>query len=51
MNDSEIKIDQKQVRQAFARAAQNYDEAAVLQKEVNHHLLERLDYMKFNETS
>jgi len=47
----EIKIDQKQVRQAFARAAKSYDEAAVLQREVNHHLLERLDYMKFSPES
>lgn len=42
-----ITIDQQRVQQAFARAAAAYDESAVLQRQVNEHLLERLDYMKF----
>lgn len=44
MNDFEI--DKKQVRRAFSRAAADYDEAAVLQREVCTRMLERLDYVK-----
>ena len=42
---SEIVIDKRLARLAFERAARTYDEAAVLQREVNHHLLERLEYI------
>jgi malonyl-CoA O-methyltransferase len=34
------------VRQAFGMAADSYDEAAVLQREVNQRLLSRLDYIR-----
>lgn len=44
---SDILIDKKQARRAFERAARTYDEAAVLQREVNQHLLERLDYINY----
>lgn len=45
MNPEIIQIDKKLARLAFERAAKTYDEAAVLQREVNHHLLERLEYI------
>lgn len=40
-----ITIDKRLARESFARAATSYDEVAVLQKEVNRHLLERFDYI------
>lgn len=43
---NEYEIDKKQVRRAFSRAAQHYDAAAVLQREVCIRMLERLDYIK-----
>ena len=43
---NEFEIDKRQVRRAFNRAAQQYDEAAVLQREVCTRMLERLDYIK-----
>lgn len=43
----DVVIDKKLARLAFERAARTYDEAAVLQREVNHHLLERLDYINY----
>lgn len=42
-----MNIDKQQARRSFARAAQAYDEAAVLQREVANRLLERLDYINF----
>jgi malonyl-CoA O-methyltransferase len=39
-------LDKKTVRRHFERAADTYDAAAVLQKEVARRLLERLDYIK-----
>ena len=39
---NEFEIDKRQVRQAFSRAAQDYDAAAVLQREVCTRMLERL---------
>ncbi len=39
-------LDKKTVRQHFERAADSYDAAAVLQKEVANRLVERLDYIK-----
>lgn len=44
MNDFEI--DKREVRRAFSRAANSYDAAAVLQREVCTRMLERLDYVK-----
>ena len=41
-------IDKGQMRRAFERAAQSYDSAAVLQKEVGGRMLERLDLMKLS---
>ncbi len=43
---NEFEIDKKQVRRAFSRAAQDYDAAAVLQREVCTRMLEKLDYIK-----
>ncbi len=43
---NEFLIDKRQVRQAFSRAAQGYDAAAVLQREVCERMLERLDYVR-----
>ena len=43
---NEFEIDKRQVRRAFSRAAQDYDAAAVLQREVCQRMLERLDYIK-----
>ena len=43
---NEFEIDKKQVRRAFSRAAQDYDAAAVLQREVCMRMLERLDCIK-----
>lgn len=43
---SDFDLDQHQVRRAFSRAAETYDEAAVLQKEVCERLAMRLDYIK-----
>ncbi len=48
---NEFEIDKRQVRQAFSRAAQDYDAAAVLQREVCTRMLERLDYMKLQPHS
>jgi malonyl-CoA O-methyltransferase len=46
-----MKIDKQQARLAFARAARDYDAAAVLQREVGDRLLERLDYIHFTPTT
>ncbi len=42
-----VKVDKQLARRAFDRAAQSYDEAAVLQRQVNLNLLERFDYINF----
>lgn len=39
-------IDKRQARRAFARAADTYDAAAVLQHEIVDRMLERLDYVR-----
>ncbi len=39
-------IDKPRARKAFGRAAESYDEAAVLQREVGERMLARLDLMK-----
>lgn len=38
-------FDHRQVRRAFSRAAQHYDDAAALQREVASRLMEQLDYL------
>jgi len=43
-------IDKRLMRRAFERAAQSYDQAAVLQREVSQRMLERLDLVKLNPT-
>jgi len=42
-----MNIDKQQSKRAFARAARDYDAAAVLQREVGDRLLERLEYIHF----
>ncbi|MCK5918765.1 MAG: malonyl-ACP O-methyltransferase BioC [Cocleimonas sp.] len=44
--DSQYRLDKATVRNSFERAANSYDAAAVLQREVASRLLERLDYIK-----
>jgi malonyl-CoA O-methyltransferase len=39
-------LDKRQTRRAFSRAADNYDEVAVLQREIGDRMLERLDYVR-----
>lgn len=46
--ETEFLHDKKMVRRAFSRAAQTYDDAAVLQNEVMRRMLSNLDYMKVN---
>jgi malonyl-CoA O-methyltransferase len=46
MSSNSHHIDRRQMRKAFDRAAARYDDSAVLQKEVGHRLLERLDLLK-----
>jgi len=43
---NEFEIDKKQVRRAFSRAAQDYDAAAVLQREVCTRMLDKLTCIK-----
>jgi len=43
---SETLIDKERARCAFSRAADSYDDAAVLQREVGRRMLERLDLVK-----
>ncbi len=40
-----VDIDKRQARHAFSRAAEHYDEVAVLQREIGQRLLDRLDLM------
>ena len=40
------KIDKLEVRRAFSRSAESYDEVAVLQREIGNRMVERLDYVK-----
>jgi malonyl-CoA O-methyltransferase len=40
-------IDKRQVRSAFERAASNYDQASILQREICDRMLARLDYIKY----
>jgi len=43
---SPLRLDRKQVRRAFERAAATYDGAAVLQREVGQRMAERLGFVK-----
>ena len=43
-------IDKSRVRQSFSRSAQDYDQVAVLQREIGDRMLERLDYVKLKPT-
>lgn len=44
-------VDVRQVRRNFTRAAANYDAVAVLAREIDRRMLERLDYVKIAPTS
>lgn len=43
---SSAHIDKQLARMAFSRAAERYDEVAVLQREIGQRMLDRLDYVK-----
>ncbi len=45
-DDKPFPIDKLKARRTFSRAADGYDEAAVLQHEIGQRMLERLDYVK-----
>ena len=49
--DLPMRIDKRLMRRAFERAAQTYDQAAVLQREVSQRLLERLDLVKLTPST
>jgi malonyl-CoA O-methyltransferase len=44
--DAASRLDKRQARLAFERAAQTYDEAAALQREIGRRLIERLDLIR-----
>jgi len=46
MSMDDFKLDKLQVRDSFARAANDYDQVAVLQREIGSRMLERLDYVR-----
>ena len=46
MSEQQYLIDKQLARQAFDKSASQYDEAAVLQREVATRMLERLDFIK-----
>ncbi|HEC28752.1 MAG TPA: malonyl-[acyl-carrier protein] O-methyltransferase BioC [Gammaproteobacteria bacterium] len=46
MTDTETMLDKNKVRRSFDRSAANYDKVAVLQREVAHRMLERLDFIR-----
>ncbi len=46
MSEPNIKIDKRQARRAFSRAADRYDDVAVLQREIGHRMLERLQWIR-----
>jgi malonyl-CoA O-methyltransferase len=49
--ENDLKPDKLKMRQAFERAANTYDAAAVIQREVSQRLLERLNYIKLQPAS
>lgn len=48
MTDDIYRIDKTRVRASFGRAAETYDAAAILQKQVREEMLSRLDLVKIN---
>ncbi|MCF6282642.1 MAG: malonyl-ACP O-methyltransferase BioC [Candidatus Polarisedimenticolaceae bacterium] len=44
-------IDKQQARHSFSRAAEHYDEVAVLQRETGQRLIDRMDMIKFQPTT
>jgi malonyl-CoA O-methyltransferase len=48
MNGLKRPIDKQQARRAFEGAADSYDAAAVLQREMGERMLERLEYIRLN---
>lgn len=46
--NDQIELDKQQARRAFERAADGYDEAAVLQQEIGRRLIDRLDVIRCN---
>lgn len=48
MSDPKQYISKQKIRRAFDRAAESYDDAAVLQKEVCIRLLEKLEYIRLS---
>jgi malonyl-CoA O-methyltransferase len=46
VTDTELLLDKRMLRLSFERAADTYDGAAVLQREVGARMLERLDYVR-----
>ena len=51
MSKEPHQIDKQQCRTSFNKAAQRYDEVAVLQREVGARMLDRLDLIKLNPTT
>jgi len=49
--ENDLKPDKLKMRQAFERAANTYDAAAVIQREVSQRLLERLNYINLQPIS
>ncbi len=45
-DNSDNQLDRSQIRRAFDRAAETYDEAAALQYEIGDRLIERMDYIR-----
>ncbi|SFK42340.1 malonyl-CoA O-methyltransferase [Nitrosomonas aestuarii] len=43
----DYRLDKRQLRNAFGRAATTYDQAAVLQREISDRMFSRLDYIKY----
>jgi len=46
MSEALTLVDKDQVRRSFSRAAERYDEVAVLQREIGQRMLDRLDLVK-----
>ena len=51
MSDQVFLIDKQEARRAFEKSASQYDEAAVLQREIGDRMLERLDYINHQPAS
>lgn len=48
MSNSDFMIDKQRMRMSFQRAAENYDQAAVLQREIGQRMLERLELIRID---